>query len=81
MVVRVINEDQCLPCVPEFFPQNNLDAGLLARYAYGRVMENGIEGKLLMTIYGQDGDYDIGVVEWCDRIYLILMDALEKVEV
>lgn len=81
MVVKVINDGYNHPCIPEFFPQNNLGSGLLARYAYGRIMEDGAMGKLLMTVYEQDGDYDIGVVEWCDRIYLIRMDALEKVEV
>ena len=81
MIVKVLDENKCMPCIPEFFPRHNLDAGLLSRYAYGRVMDDGAEGKLLMTIY--DDEYrseDIGVVEWFDRIYLVPMDALEEAE-
>lgn len=81
MFVRVLSEGLCLPCVPEFFAKNNLGVGLSSRYGYGEIMENGTEGKLLMTIYGEDGDYDVGVCEYEGKIYLYLMDALEKVEV
>lgn len=80
MLVRVLDEGNNHPCWPEFFNIHNLGTGLLSRYAYGECMEEGCKGKLLLTVYGEDGDYDIGVVEYCDRIYLIRVDSLEKVE-
>lgn len=82
MLVRVLDGSQCIPCDTEFFSKNNLDSGLLVRYAYGKTLYDGAKGRLLMTIYDDEfRSEDIGVVEWFDRIYLIPMDALEEVEV
>lgn len=79
MIVTVVNESQCMSCYTDFFPKHNLDAGLLARYAYGESLENGMQARLLMTIY--DKKYrseDIGVVEYGNKVYLYPMSALEE---
>lgn len=76
--VKVLDQGQNHPYMPEFFPQHNLDSNLLSRYVYGDVMQDGCVGQLLMTIYNDD--YPISVVEFNNRIYLISTRALEVME-